>query len=288
MRAIYRREVRSYFTSVMGYIVIAAMLLFIGIYFTAYNLNYGYPSFANAIVGVSLILCIVIPLLTMRSFAEERKSKTDQLLLTAPVTVFEIVFAKWLAMMTVVLVPLLVSCTCPLIMLTTGSGTPLVDYSTIFAFLCMCGVYVAIGEWISSLTENQIVAVVLSIVALLVLYLWDSLIGFIPETAIASFIGLLALVAIICLVCQIFTKNPLITIVIGFAGVVASTILYLALGDKLAGVVPKALSQFSMNSTLYNFAYYSLFDIRGIILYLSLAGLFLFLTVQSLQKRRWS
>lgn len=288
MAAIYKKELRAYFTSVTGYIVIAALLMFIGIYFTANNLNYGHPSFAYAIVSVGLIIIIAVPLLTMRSFAEERKSRTDQLLLTAPVSVMSIVLGKWLSMMTVLAVPLGISCLCPLIMLTTGSGTPLVDYSTIFAFFCMCGVYVAIGELISSMTENQIVAAVLTFVALLVLYLWDSLVSFIPASAMASYICLIVLVAIICIVAYSFSKNALATVIIGFAGIAASTVLYFVLGRKMEGMVPEALSSFSMMAPIYNFAYYSIFDLRGIILYLSLAALFLVLTMQTVQKRRWS
>ncbi len=288
MGAIYKKELRAYFTSVTGYIVIAALLLFIGIYFTANNLNYGYPSFAYAIVNVGLIIIIAVPLLTMRSFAEERKSRTDQLLLTAPVSVTAVVVGKWLSMMTVLAVPLLISCICPLILLTTGSGTPLVDYSTIFAFYCMCGVYVAIGELISSTTENQIVAAVVSFVVLLLLYLWDSLVAFIPVTAMASYVCLLVLTAIICIVAYSFSKNALATVIIGVAGTAISTVLYFVLGNKMEGLVPNALASFSMMSPLYNFAYYSIFDLRGIILYLSLAALFLVLTMQTVQKRRWS
>ena len=288
MTAIYKKELRAYFTSVTGYIVIAAMLMFIGIYFTANNLNYGRPSFAYALVSVALIIIIAVPLLTMRSFAEERKSRTDQLLLTAPVSVASIVVAKWLSMMTVLAVPMGVSCICPLIMLTTGAGTPLVDYSTIFAFYCMCGVYVAIGELISSITENQIVAAVLTFVALLVLYLWDSLVGFIPGSAMASYVCLLVLVAIICIVAYSYSKNALATVIIGFAGVAASTVLYFVMGSKMESMVPNVLANFSMMAPLYNFAYYSIFDLRGIILYLSLAALFLVMTMQTVQKRRWS
>lgn len=288
MAAIYKKELRAYFTSVTGYIVIAALLLFIGIYFTANNLNYGYPSFAYSIINVGLIITIAVPLLTMRSFAEERKSRTDQLLLTAPVSVTAIVVGKWLSMMTVLAVPLLISCICPLIMMTTGAGTPLVDYSTIFAFFCMCGVYVAIGELISSATENQIVAAVLTFVVLLVLHLWDSLVAFIPGSAMASFVCLIVLTAIICIVTYSYSKNALLTVILGFAGIAVSVILYFALGNRMEGLVPTALASFSMMGPLQNFAYYSIFDLRGIILYLSLAALFLVLTMQTVQKRRWS
>ena len=288
MGAIYRKELRGYFTSVIGFLVVAALLLFIGVYFTAYNLNYGYPSFSYALVSVALIIIIAVPLLTMRSLAEERKNRTDQLLLTAPVSVGSMVFAKWLSMMTVIAIPLAVSCTCPLLILAAGAGTPLVDYCTIFAFLCMCGVYVAIGEWISSMTENQIVAAVLTVAALLLLYLWDNLVAFIPATSTASYIFLIAATALLCVASHTFTRNVLITVIIVVAGVAASTAVYLILGDRIANLATNVLGSFSMMKPLSNFANYSIFDVRGIILYLSLAALFLFMTVQTVQKRRWS
>ncbi len=288
MSAIYKKELRGYFTSVIGYLVVAALVLFIGVYFTAYNLNYGYPSFSYALVNVGLIIIIAVPLLTMRSLAEERKNRTDQLLLTSPVSVGGMVFAKWLSMMTVLAVPLLISCICPLIIMSAGTGRPLSDYSTIFAFFCMCGVYVAIGEWISSMTENQIVAAVLTVAALLLLYLWDNLISFVPTTASASYIVLIIATALLCVASHSFTRNLLITVIIGVIGVGASTAAYLILGDRMANLAVNALGSFSMMKPLNNFAIYSIFDLRGIILYLSLTALFLFLTMQTVQKRRWS
>ena len=109
MKAIYKRELKSYFQSMIGYAFVAFLMLFMGIYFTAYNLNAGYPYFAYVLSSTLFIFMIAVPVLTMRSFAEERKSKTDQLLLTAPVSVTGIVLGKFLAMITVFLIPVLLS-----------------------------------------------------------------------------------------------------------------------------------------------------------------------------------
>ena len=101
MRAIYRRELKSYFHSMIGYVFIAFLVAFTGVYFMAYNLNYGYPYFSYVLSATIFIYLIAIPILTMRSFAEERKNKTDQMLLTAPVSLFQVVMGKYLAMVTI-------------------------------------------------------------------------------------------------------------------------------------------------------------------------------------------
>ena len=98
MTAIYKRELKSYFQSMTGYVLIAFLVIFTGIYFMAYNLNSGYPYFSYVLMNINYVLIIIIPMLTMRSFAEERKNKTDQLLLAAPVKLFDIVMGKYLAM----------------------------------------------------------------------------------------------------------------------------------------------------------------------------------------------
>ena len=90
MRAIYKRELGAYFHSMIGYVFIAFLVAFTGIYFMAYNLNYGYPYFSYVLSGILFVFMIAIPILTMRSFAEDKKSKTDQLLLTSPVSLFKI------------------------------------------------------------------------------------------------------------------------------------------------------------------------------------------------------
>ena len=94
MTAIYKRELKSYFQSMTGYVLIAFLVIFTGIYFMAYNLNSGYPYFSYVLMNINYVLIIIIPMLTMRSFAEERKNKTDQLLLAAPVKLFDIVMGN--------------------------------------------------------------------------------------------------------------------------------------------------------------------------------------------------
>lgn len=113
MTAVYKRELRSYFTSMVGYVFIAILIFFVGIYFMAYNLFGGSPSFGYVLLSCTIIFMVAVPILTMRSMAEDRRGKTDQLLLTSPVSLTGIVLGKYLAMVTVLLVPILLICFCP-------------------------------------------------------------------------------------------------------------------------------------------------------------------------------
>lgn len=137
MTAIYKRELKSYFNSMTGYVFIAFFTAFMGIYFMAYNLYSGYPYFSYALNSTMTILLIAVPVLTMKSFAEDKKTKTDQLLLTAPVSVTQIVLGKYFAMVTVFLIPVLISCLCPLIIKANGEAYLLTDYASILAFFLL-------------------------------------------------------------------------------------------------------------------------------------------------------
>ena len=234
MTAIYKRELSSYFNSMIGYIFIAALVFFTGIYFMAYNIFSGYPHFSISLISLMNILMFTIPILTMKSMADERRGKTDQLLLTAPVSLTGVVVGKYLAMVTVLAVPVVLAAFCPLIIAANGQAYLLSDYASLFAFFLMGCVFIAIGMFISSLTESQIIAAVGTFAVLLILFLWEDLMSFLP--------------------------------------------------DALSNV----LSVFASRSVFYNFADYSVFDLGGLVLYLSMAFLFLFLTVQTLQKRRWN
>lgn len=289
MLAVYKREFRSYFQSMIGYVFLSCVLAFIGIYFLSFNLLGGYPFYSYVMAGgAATIFMFMVPILTMKSFAEERRNKTDQLLLTAPVSVPQIVLGKYFSMMSVVGIALLVCCLCPLVIATTGNSYLATDYATIFAFFCMAGLYVSIGMFISSCTDNQIISAVLSLIVLLVLYLWDTIVGYIPETEFASMVGFLILAALLAAMIYAVSRNGLLTLIAGAAGVVVDVVWYLIQPSVFGGLINKVLSIFSCSDIIDNFAYYSVFDFGGLFYYISVSALFIFLTCQMVQKRRWS
>ncbi len=105
MRAIYKRELKSFFHSFVGWLFLAATLFLAGIYFTVYNIMSGYPTISYVLQSIVFLFIMTIPILTMRVLSEERKYKTDQLILTAPVSVGKIVAGKYLALVTVLAIP---------------------------------------------------------------------------------------------------------------------------------------------------------------------------------------
>ncbi len=290
MKTIYKRELNSYFNTMIGYVYIAIVLVFIGIFFMIYNLLSGYPYFAPSIFATIYVLILAAPILTMKSFAEERRYKTDQMLLTYPVKVSSIVLGKYFAMMTVYAIPLVVSCLCPLVIAweSAGAGSLLIDYSAIFAFLCLGGMFIAIGMYISSLTESPVISLLISALAILAMVMWASLISAIPDTAIASFIGFFIGLVLIVLILYYITRSKILPAVVGVIGIVLLIAVYILDSTLLAGALPNFLSVFSITNAFSNFTSYFVFDLKSLLLFLSVSALFVFLTIQSVQKRRWS
>ena len=288
MKAIYKREVASYFNTVIGFVFIAILVGFIGIYFLAYNLAGGYPYFSYSLGSVLFIFMLAIPILTMRSFSDERKSKTDQLLLTAPVGISSIVLGKYLAMITVFAIPVCISILCPIIIEFKGDGFLLVDMATIFAFFLLGSVYIAIGMFISSLTESQIISAVGTFGILLLLYLWPNLIEFLPATASMNMIGILCIITIVVCIIYAITKNWVVSVGLEVVCVLTLVITYFVNQDIFEHRLSLIFSNISFIDTFESFAYNQIFDIGGIIYYLSIIGLLIYLNIKYIQKRRWS
>lgn len=288
MIAIYKRELKSYFQSMIGYAFIAFLMLFMGIYFTAYNLNQGAPYFSYVLSSIMFIFLVAVPVLTMKSFAEERKSKTDQLLLTAPVKVLDIVMGKYLAMVTVFAVPMLLSCIYPIMIKLQGTAYLKTDFAAIFMFFIIGCVFIAIGMFLSSLTESQIIAAVSTFAVLLVLYLWSGLIGFLPSLASYNLIGLLVIILLIGYLIYNLTKNWLIGGGVAFVGVAASVVTYFVKESAFDNLLSNMLSKLDFTSMLTNIIDSNLFDVSSLMLCVSIVFLFVFLTIQTIQKRRWS
>lgn len=288
MRAIYKRELDSYFHSMIGYVFISFFLAFTGVYFMAYNLNYGYPIFSYVLSSLVFILLIAIPVLTMKSLSEDRKSRTDQLLLTAPVSLGQIVLGKYLAMVTVYLIPNLVFCLYPLVIKIQGNAYLLTDYCGILVFFLMGCVFIAIGMFLSSLTESQIIAAISSFGVLLILYLWNGILGFLPSSALLNLIILLVLLTLISALVWHITGNPVMAGILEVIFLAAGVIVYAVDSGLYESLLSDVLGQLDLTAPLTDVVSSSLLDTGSIILYLSVIGLFIFLTMQSIQKRRWS
>ena len=288
MLAIYKREFKSYFYSMTGSIFIAFLTFMTGIYFMAYNLNSGYPYFSYTLSGSLIVFIVGIPLITMRSFSEERKNKTDQLLLTAPVSLGKIVMGKYLAMVTVIAIPNVIFCIFPLIIKSQGTAYLTVDYISIAVFFLLGCVYAAIGMFLSSLTESQIIAFISTFGILLVLYLWDGILSMLPSSAISGLVGILIVVTIVAFYVWHMTGNAVISGAIEVIGAAASIIVFVVKQELYENLLTNLLGRLALANVFTDITENSIVDVTGIALYLSIIAVFVFLTIQSIQKRRWS
>ena len=288
MLAIYKRELKSYFHSMTGCVFIAFLVMFTGIYFMAYNLNAGYPYFSYTLSGSLIVFLVGIPLLTMRSFSEERKTKTDQLLLTAPVSLTKVVLCKYFAMVTVLAVPNVIFCLFPLLIKLQGNAYLLVDYSSIAVFFLLGCVYLAIGMFMSSLTESQIIAFISTFGILLLLYLWDGILSFLPSSAFSGMIGILLILTLIVVYIYHMTKNWMLAAGIEAVGIVTALIVYFVKSSLYENLLTKLLGRLALADVFMNISSSNIVDVSGLLLYVSILIIFVFLTIQTIQKRRWS
>lgn len=288
MKAIYKREIRSYFNSMIGCVFAAFLTIIGGIYFMVYNLNSGYPFFSYSLAGVIFMLLVSVPVLSMKSFAEDRKNKTDQLLLTSPISLMDIVLGKYLAMITVFAVPCIIYCLFPLIIKFQGEAHLLVDYSSILAFFLLGCVYIGIGMFLSSLTESPVIAAISTCGALFFFYMLDNLLAYMPTSALSNLVILVIVIAAIAGIIYQMTKNQVIAGSIAGIGIIAGIAVYFIKSSLLESLFINLLEHLVLTDIFYNFSQNYIFDIGGLFTYISLIVLFVFLTIQTFQKRRWS
>ena len=287
MIAILKREWKSYFQNITGWLFIAAVLALYGLYFLAYNLRAGYPYVSYTLSAISFIMLIAVPILTMRSMAEERHSRTDQLVLTAPVSLGKMIFGKFLAMVGVFTVAVAVIAVTPLVLAAFGTVPMGENYVAVLGFWlygCTC---IAVGMLASALTESQVIAAVLTFVFLFAFYMMNGISSFFSQTSMSTCVtfGLLILAAAIIIYTMI--KNILISAVIGVIGEVALIIIYVVKSSIFEGGIQKVLDVFNLSGHFDNFTS-NIFDIKGIVYFLSVIAVCLFLTTQSILKRRWN
>lgn len=182
MRAIYKRELKSYFYSFTGWLFVAVNLFVMGLYFIVYNMLMGYPTIAYVLQSIVFTFIVTIPILTMRTLSEERKNKTDQLILTAPVSVGKIVLGKYLALVTVLFLPTAFMGILPLFLMQGGEFIMGVSYASLLGFFLYGCLALAVGLFLSSLTESVVIAAVLSFGALFVGYIMPGISNLLTTT----------------------------------------------------------------------------------------------------------
>jgi len=287
MGVIYKKELRSYFNGMMGYIFTAFMLAVIGVYTYLVCFYQGSPVIAYIYESIRFITALLIPLLTMRTMSEEQRQRTDQLLYSSPVSTYSVIIGKFLAALTVYALPLLVACAYPIMLARFGAINYTWAYSAIFGFFLMGGAAIAIGVFLSALTDNQMVAAVMSFGAMLACYLMPSFSNLLSSSALSSCIGFAAVSLLAAWLIFSSTKNAIFAGGVGVLGAGASVGLYLAKPTLLEGSFNSAMNSLAVFSHFDSFVY-GVFDLRSVVYFVTIMVLFVFFTVQIIEKRRWS
>ena len=287
MTAIFKREFKSCFTGMIGWVIAAVSLFFLGLYFTNRNLLYASSDFASVLYTMTMILLFLLPAISMRSFAEERKNKTDQLLLTSPVSIPAIVAGKFLAELAVFALPLAAAVVMPLLLQVFGTVSLVAAYSALLGYLLLGGACLAVGTWISALTENQILAYLATFGALLVAYLMNGIQTMFTTGNLLAFIVFMIVLLVASVLVGVICKRLEAGAVVFCAGAVVLFVLFQLRPAWLLTAFNAVLSALALFEPFKDIVG-GMFSIPAIVYYLSVMGLFLFLTGQALARRRWN
>lgn len=290
MTAIFKRELRSYFHGMLGYVLTAFLLASSGIYFLALNLGYGLTDFGYyTLYRTIFMLLLYIPVLTMRSLAEERRSRTDQLLLTSPVPVWGIVLGKFFAMCAVFALPCFMDVVMILILWALGGTVPALaaNFAALLCYFLLGCAAIAMGEFLSGLTENPIIAAVAGFSVLLLAYMMPSLRSLFNAGSAVALAVFTAIAGAASLMAGLRTRSFILGCLTFAALCLGLTGLFLLQSAWLTEAFSAVLSVLCFFTPFEDFVNNS-FSLPTLVYYLTVTGMFLFFTAQSIEKRRWN
>ena len=287
MIAVFSHECKNYFRSLTAYVFGAFLLVFTGIGAMMYNITAAVSNFEFVLSFCSIVFVVIVPILTMRVIAEERRQRTDQLLYSLPITTTQVVLGKYLALLLVFLIPMAIISVYPLIFASFGDVYLLTSYGSLLAFFLMGSALIALGIFISSLTDNQGMAAGIGIAVILLNYFSVSLSEYVSKTAYSSLIALCVLSVLLAFVVYLLTRNDNLAYIVGFLLAGGFMVTYWVDSTKLEGLLPEIMTRLSLFEQFQSFVN-GVFDLTSVVFYLSVSIFFLFLTVQSLEKRRYN
>ena len=287
MTAVLRHELKNYFHSLTAYLFIAFLLVFVGVGAMLYNIQSAVANFEYVLEFVCIGMVVIVPVLTMKSLSEEKKQKTDQLLYSLPLKATDVILGKYFSMLIVFLIPMAIVAFYPLVFAQYGDVYLLTSYGSMLAFFVMGAALIAIGMFISSLTENLGFAVGIAIPVLLLNYYSVSLAEYVSSTARGSLIALYVIIIALAVIVDKLTKNDTLGYGTAVVGIAAVSVWYFVDNTAFEGLLPAIMEKLSLFDRFYDFVD-GVFDITSIIFYLTVIVFFLFLSVQSLEKRRYN
>ena len=287
MIAVLKHELKNYFHSLTAYVFGAFLLAFTGIGAMLYNIQAAVSNFEYVLSFGSLVFVVIVPVLTMRVIAEERKQKTDQLLYSLPITTSQVIAGKYLALLVVYLIPLCIISLYPLVFAQFGEVCLRTANGSILAFFVMGAALIALGVFISSLTDNQGLAAGIGVAVILLNYYSVRLCEYVSATAAGSAIALAVIALLLGAVIYHLTRNGNLAYWISFVLVLGITALYVVDSSIFEGLLPDIMEKLSLFER-FNVFVNGVFDMTAIVFYVTVIAFFLFLSVQSLEKTRYN
>lgn len=286
MRAFWMRECRSYFHSLVGYVFIAGMLCMIGANTYLICLSQRTPVFEKALASSALIFLLMVPILTMRVFSEDRKDGVLLFFYSMPFRLSSLVLGKYFALLTILVIPMLLSMLYPVILSLFGTLSFGIIVSTYLGFFAMGAALLSIGLFFSALLENQVAASAVTFLCLLASYLMPTLSASIPNDAFTAFAALIAIILIFALIWFALTKNSVSALTLALIGCLPISLLYHFFPASLEGALSTLMNGLSVYSRFSAFSE-GLLDITALVYYMTLTAFMLFLSVQVLEYRRF-
>ncbi|MFW5684114.1 MAG: ABC transporter permease [Spirochaetota bacterium] len=287
MIAIMSRELRTYFQTPIGYIFMGLFLLVSGFFFTIGNLISGSSYFTSFLQSILFLYLFSVPLLTMRLLSEERRQKTDQLLLTSPISVTEIVVGKFLAAFVVFLITLVVTALYAVVVAIFGDLAVWQTVGGYVGFALMGSSFIALGVLISAVSENQVSAAFFTFFALLLIWFLNLVKSVAPADPVSGTIFAAAIVLGIAAFFYANTRSWITGIAVLVVGAATIVVLHLVQPDVFNGLIAEVLDWFSLLERFDSFTL-GLIEIEEVVFYLSFTSIFLFVTVRLIEKRRWA
>ena len=287
MTAVFRHEMRLMWNGLTAYVYGAFFLVAVAIYMMYYNLTAGYANFEYAMAGAAFALIIIIPIITMRIIAEEKKQKTDQLLYSLPVSTTGIVAGKYLAALATAAIPLVIVCAYPVILSKFGEVYLPTSFGTIFGFLLLAGALMSMGVFVSSIKDSQAMAAGICFAVMIFNYYMVTLAEYVATSATGSLVAIIIIEAVLALIIRHMTGNTAMAAIIGGVAILATAVACLVNSSWFEGLLPSILQSISVYERFYVFVN-GIFDYTGVIYFISVIVFFLFLTVQSMEKRRYN
>ena len=286
MLAVFAREFKSFFLNITGFVFMGLFLLITGLFFTFMNLLNSSPNFNGLLSNITFITLLVMPILTMRLLSEESRLKTDQLLLTSPLSVTSVVLGKYFAAMAVFFLTLVVTFTYPILLSTVGfpEGARIVGGYVGYFLLGAC--FISVGMFISSLTDNQVIAAVTTFFALFILWLLDLVQQVLPSDQTTSLIFAGLLVAGVTVFVFFTIRNLLVCVATAVVGGGVVAVFYILEPANYQGFIIRFFQWFSL-VTRYDDFNRGILGLSPIVYYISFSAAFVFLTIRVIEKKRW-